>query len=309
MQHVRQNFTLCAAIARCAAIALPLAFCTPPAPVAPSPEHAGIVIAGGTCREVSPDFDLDDLADTCEYALATAFAPVLMIHHTRCTPPPARESGRIPGGYFHAAQPVHDVVRLVYLPAYYRDCGWSSPWCVVMSCEGHAGDSELIAVDIQRLTSGAWATMSVFLSAHCFGTSSRDCRWYEGPALDQFEWSNNIERGAPIVWVSDARNANYPSLAACERGHGGMDACDRNAEAYRFPVSAARNIGSRGVPMHLPGQAPGCVAGAFVEPADRLIVSPTAVECFWSRSAPFGGWQGGSTGVTAYGRYLEYIGL
>src|SRR5690606_31532961 len=135
-------------------------------------------------------------------------------------------SSRIPGGYFHAAQPFRDGVRLVYLPAYYRDCGWSSRWCVLMDCEGHAGDSELIAVDVERLPSGAWATTSVFLSAHCFGSSSRDCRWYEGRALDDFEWLKGRQRVAPIVWVSDARNANYPSYAACAGGHGGMDACE-----------------------------------------------------------------------------------
>lgn len=275
----------------------------------PAPAVAGINLPASACSGATPDSDEDGLEDACEHALATAFAPVLMAHDTRCTPPSAAAGERIPGGYFHAAQPMRGGVRLVYMPAYYRDCGWSSAWCVLLDCAAHAGDSEMIAVDVRQLASGAWATTSVFLSAHCFGTSSRDCRWYEGAGLDAFEWLNDMARGVPVVWVSDARNANYPSYDACDRGHGGMDRCARDATSYRFPVISERNIGSRAVPMQLAGQAPGCVTGAFVEPADRLIVSPDAVECFWSRAAPFGGWQGGGTGVSAYERYLEYIGL
>lgn len=283
--------------------------CAPARPVDPAPEPAGIALTPSACSEATADTDSDGLTDACEHALATAFAPVLMMHHTRCTAPPSGASRGIPGGYFHAAQRTEEGVRLVYMPAYYRDCGWRSGWCVLLNCRGHAGDSELIAVDVRRLASGSWATESVFLSAHCFGRSARDCRWYDGTALRDFDWLDGVERGAPVVWVSDGRNANYPSRAACERGHGGMDACGSDPEVYRFPVMRARNIGSRAVPIRQPGQVPGCVTGAVVEPVDRLIVSHQAVECFWTGSAPFGGWQGGGAGATSYARYLDHIGL
>ena len=274
-------------------------------------EHAGIAAAAGPCLDETPDQDADGLSDDCETALATAFAPLLMMHRTRCTLPSAHAEDRVPGGYFHAAQPVRGVVRLVYMPAYYRDCGWNGPKCVFVDCEGHAGDSELIVVDVRRNQAGAWFTDAVFLSAHCFGRSDRGCRWYRESDLRAFEWVDGIERGAPLVWVSDARNANYPSYGACERGHMRMDTCQRNSVPYRFPVVPARNIGSRAVPFVRPSQPAGCASGRFVEPSDILVVAPAALECFWDESKRFLGWQGSihEEGATPYGVYLQQLGL
>lgn len=273
------------------------------------PEPTGIAAAPGPCLDSDPDADLDGLTDACELALSRAFAPLLMMHPTRCTLPAAGTDDRIAGGYFHAAQPERGVVRLVYMPAYYRDCGWDGPACLLVDCRGHAGDSETIAVDVRQLPSGAWVTEGIFLSAHCFGTTDDDCRWYRDEELDRFEWVNDIERGAPVVWVSDARNANYPSYIACERGYRRIDGCDPGSVPYRFPVMPERNIGSRAVPITDGDHPPGCVSGRFVEPADQLIVAPDAVECFWTVSAAFGGWQGTDEGATAYNRYLDHLGL
>lgn len=147
------------------------------------------------------------------------------------------------------------------------------------------------------------------MSAHCFGSSDDDCRWYRGSELNRFDWVDGIDRGAPVVWVSDARNANYPSYAACERGHWRIDSCDRASTPYRFLVAPERNIGSRAVPIREEGQPAGCVSGRFVEPFDRMIVSADAVECFWLASAPFRGWQGPGAGATAYGEYLDFLAL
>ena len=282
-----------------------------PSPVAtagPSPAY-GIAAAPGTCLDVVPDADEDGLTDACELALSRAFAPLLMMHSTRCTLPSAGTQDRIAGGYLHAAQPAQGVVRLVYMPAYYRDCGWTGFKCIFVDCSGHAGDSEIIAVDVRQLDNGAWATDAIFLSAHCFGRSDGDCRWYRDDDLDAFEWVNDIERGAPVVWVSEARNANYPSYAACERGHWRIDRCDRASVPFLFPVAVERNIGSREVPLVNDQNEPGCVSGRFVEPVDRMIVAPDAVECFWSTEGTFGGWQGAEGGATPYGRYLEHLGL
>lgn len=269
-------------------------------------EPVGIAAAPGPCVDVEPDADSDGLADACEVALSSAFAPVLMVHSTRCTLPSAGSNGRIAGGYFHAAQPVHGAVRLVYMPAYYRDCGWTGLKCVLIDCTGHAGDSETIAIDVRQMENGAWVTDGVFLSAHCFDD---DCRWYRDRELEQFDWLNDIERGAPVVWVSDARHANYPSYDACEHGHWRLESCDRGSVPYRFPTTPERNIGSRSVPIVNGEHEPGCVSGRFVEPRDMMIVDPDAVECFWDTSTPFGGWQGAPDAATAYGEYLEYLGL
>lgn len=269
----------------------------------------GIAAAPGPCLDVEPDGDQDGLSDACELALSRAFAPLLMTHSTRCTLPSAGTQDRLAGGYFHAAQPVRGVVRLLYMPAYYRDCGWSGFKCVFVDCSGHAGDSEIIAVDVRQMQNGAWATDAIFLSAHCFGSSDDDCRWYRDEDLAQFEWVNDIARGAPVVWVSDARNANYPTYAACERGHWRIDSCDQESVPFLFPVDTARNIGSRVVPLVTGEHPPGCVSGQFVEPVDRLIVAHDALECLWSAVDAFGGWQGVKGGATAYGVYLDYLGM
>ncbi|HEX6307422.1 MAG TPA: hypothetical protein VFZ69_04485 [Longimicrobiales bacterium] len=273
------------------------------------PEPDGIRIEAGRCVDALPDTDRDGLADACELALARAFAPLLMTHATRCTPPSSTPAARIPGGYFHAAQPVRGGVHLVYMPAYYRDCGWTGAKCILMDCRGHAGDSELIVVHARQTASGAWYTEAVFLSAHCFGRMPWNCRWYREDDLDAFAWLGGVERGAPVVWVSDARNANYPSAGACERGHLGFDRCDRSALEYRFPITSSRDIGSRAAPLEQPGQPPGCVTGEYVEPIDWLLASPSALECFWDPAARFRGWQGAGPGATAYGAYLEHLGL
>ena len=278
-------------------------------PSGPLGEPAGIAVAAGPCLDTIPDIDDDGLSDACERALAAAFAPQLMLHATRCTLPAAGNDDRIAGGYFHAAQPVRGVVRLVYMPAYYRDCGWSGFKCAFVDCSGHAGDSEMIAIDVHRTSAGTWVTEAVFLSAHCDDDPGSECRWYRGDDLDRFEWLNGIERGAPIVWVSDARNANYPSLGACERGHWWMDRCNPDAVPFRFPVAPERNIGSRHVPIVEEGQPRGCVSGRFVDPADGMIVDHESLECFWDPSATFGGWQGAHRGATAYGTHLRELGF
>jgi hypothetical protein len=272
-------------------------------------EPDGIDAAPASCLDAMPDSDEDGLGDACELALSRAFAPLLMMHSTRCTLPSTEADGHIPGGYFHAAQPAHGVVRLIYMPAYYRDCGWRGFKCIFVDCTGQAGDSEIIAVDVRRNPGGAWFTDAIFLSAHCFGRSDGDCRWYRDHELERFQWVDDIERGAPIVWVSDARNANYPTYAACERGHWRFDSCDRHSVPYRFPVMPERNIGSRMVPLREGSHPPGCVSGEFVEPLDQMIAAADEVECFWIETAPFGGWQGAAAGATAYGEYLHHLGL
>src|SRR5690606_3383380 len=138
-----------------------------------------------------------------------------------------------------------------YLPAYYRDCGWAGAKCLLpfVNCAPHAGDSEFVVVDAVR-RGDRWVTAAVFLSAHCFGGSGADCRWYRGLEVERFAWADGVALGAPIVWVAEGRQANYPGRAACDRGHHRIDTCDANRLAYRYPIaSTAQNIGSRARPV------------------------------------------------------------
>lgn len=109
----------------------------------------------------------------------------------------------------------HPFIRLAYLPAYYADMG-SCP----LNC-GHEGDSEYIMVDVSYdANTGRFMTRGVFLSAHCgthdpFLRSAPDCRGY---TPDFFSYVGGVDRGAPIVWVANGANANYPSLSRCDSG-------------------------------------------------------------------------------------------
>jgi hypothetical protein len=251
------------------------------------------------CLRAEPDLDQDGLSDACEVTLVSAFAPILVVAPDQCLP----SAGLPPGGYLHGAQPIGPGVRLVYLPAYFVDCGWAGFKCHIprVDCSAHSGDSEFIALDVFR-EAGTWRVGAVFLSAHCFDQSGGDCRWYRGAELADFSWVGSVG-GVPTIWVSEGRNANYPSRRSCDRGHYFLDSCDLNSVSERFPVHEGRNIGSRLVPIRDVGAPPGCVRGALL--GDRRARAE-AVECFW-RDDPFRGWQEPARGATAYAAYLGRV--
>lgn len=263
------------------------------------------------CADARTDADRDGLDDRCELALASAFAPELVVDATDCLWHATLAPPRLGGGYLFAAQrtPGDGAVRIAYLPAYYRDCGWSGAVCVLRGgdCGAHAGDSELIVVDVvPDAATRRWRTVGVFLSAHCFGRSDGRCRWYRDEALRGFAWVGDTRGGAPRVWVARGKHAHYPSQRACDQGHWFYDSCDENRAAVRFPVlSADQNIGSRHHPLL---GAAGCIAAEAL-PLGSAGTSGGSRECFWDPLAPFWGWQADRTGTapTAYARSLGLV--
>lgn len=257
--------------------------------------HADACLAGA-------DTDLDSLSDECELALATAFAPLLVVDTSDCRWQTGRQ--RIGGGYYHGVQPTGGGrIAIAYLPAYYIDCGLSGPKCRIpgLACRPHAGDSELIVVEAEPSEeAGRWSATSVFLSAHCFAGRATDCRWYSDEDLEAFAW-RQAPLSAPVVWVAAGRHANYPSRTSCDRGHGFTDSCDDATVGYVFPVRAEGDIGSAAVPI---GET-GCVDGLHADPANGHA-HPDRVECFWTER-PFAGWQDAAAGVTPYLRYLTDV--
>jgi hypothetical protein len=249
------------------------------------------------------DEDEDGLSDDCELAYATTFAPVLRTAQGGCNWDAQNE--QLGGGYYFAVLPGDSQkVRVLYLPAYYRDCGWSGFKCFLYltSCAPHSGDSELIAIELSVVDVQRPKVEAVFLSAHCFGRSDADCRWYRGEELRRFEWREH----APVVWVAEGKQANYPSAAACDAGHWFYDTCDRNSRTYRFPiVRHALNIGSRAKPLN----GSGCVDARH--PAWRsTLTSPDVTECFWTPDRRFTGWQSPAYGsATAYEHYLALLSM
>ena len=284
----------------------------------PASRATGLALAPGACGVTVADADDDGLDDGCELALARAFAPALVADRRDCLWSADAGGGRLAGGWLFAAQPIAGGgARIAYMPAYLRDCGWSGAPCLLRErrCGAHAGDSELVLVDVSpasgarvfgaRVAGALWTTTGVFLSAHCFGRSDGRCRWYRGSALARFAWVDGVRGGAPVVWVARGKHGGYPTREDCEAGHWAFDSCDGNAATFCFPVrSAAQNAGSRARPA-------GCVAGTALEPV-RADVDPMARECPWDAARPFRGWQRSPDGPpgSSYARYLaRFAGL
>ena len=191
----------------CAALISAALFSCMRAPIQTARTPAGPAIQ---CSS-GPDEDRDGLSDDCELAYAATFAPVLRTAARGCNWDAQNE--RLGGGYHFAVIPVDaQTAHVFYLPAYYRDCGWSGAKCKVpiMDCSPHSGDSELIAIEVSTANVDRPVVQAVFLSAHCFGGSDADCRWYGGEELRRFE-CGSLRR------LSGSRTENRPATPAPPR--------------------------------------------------------------------------------------------
>jgi hypothetical protein len=107
--------------------------------------------------------------------------------------------------------------------------------------------------------------------------------------------------GAPVIWVSERKHANYYSFDKCEGGGAvGFDTCEFYNASHRFPiVYTQQNIGSRATPLR------DC-APAF---SGSELTNAEAIECMWNRTqkSRFDGWLGFSSGAAAelYGNLLS----
>jgi hypothetical protein len=272
------------------------------------------------------DIDVDGLTDTCEGALAQAFAPLL-----RVTPDCVWDDGpsdggspvdpRLGGDYSYAVQGSPDNpnrIRLAYLPAYYVDCG--SPYYPQSWFGSHSGDSEFIMIDVSYdVATGAWLFEQALLSAHCgtpagiaycHGANYLAHNWRGGAG---FDWYQGVYRGAPIVWVSTRKHANYSSHSECNHQYNGFtEECSNVALTTRFPVvNASQNIGSGDYPT--PWRDPGSPTRDCLPPywgSERLLqINPNAYSytaCWWNTDdVHFDGWVDpyGSSG-DGYGTVL-----
>jgi hypothetical protein len=272
-----------------------------------APIETGLTPGGyaARCTTVDVDLDEDRLDDACELALARAFAPALVVDPRDCLWMPDATTPRLGGGYLFAAEPVPGGVRIAYMPAYFRDCGWTGAPCLLRGpgCAAHEGDSEIVIVDVAPAARDRWTTTGIFLSAHCFGRSDGRCRWYRGDALAAFTWVDGTVGGAPHVFVARGKHGGYPSRESCDGGHWGWDSCDGNDATFRFPVqSETQNVGSRRRPFPTAG---GCVTSAELA-LGAARTADGARECAWDGTRPFRGWQAARTGSSpsSYARYL-----
>ncbi len=265
----------------------------------------------GCFLEPTWDPDGDSVDNACENALGQAFAPLLF---TKVDCNWDVGFGRQGGEYFFVVQRAVDPfkqpadIRIAYLPAYYWDCGAQHDflsWCIFGdifapgSCDAHTGDSEFILVDVSYdPVSAHWVTDRVFLSAHCGASGDGDCRWWNRTSLS---WVDGKRYGAPQVWVSEVKHANFYSQSKCDSGGAmNMDTCEFNDTWQRFPiVFTQQNIGSRTLPLR------DCDPPFW----GSTETDPTATECMWRtfHVSRFDGWQGYSSGPAAslYGNLLR----
>lgn len=300
----------------------------------PDPSAPGIFTgwSESSCFHISrstEDLDFDGVNDSCERANARAFRPMLVFSSKDCDWD--HGLGRMGGEYFYAVQRkekfdpatngLKTVLRIAYLPAYYWDCGNASSIEPISSFDpSHSGDSEFIIIDLvydASVWAHHWLTDAVFLSSHCGTSNDEKCRWW-GPTAFSF-WVDDKVLGAPFVWVSLGKHANYPSEKECD---------DQPAEEcildilQRFPVDLVQqNIGSRAYPF--PWLEGGDCRGPF---STSSIPDAGETECFWTWEEPscvanpfgdpvrcntpaqtFRGWQREDEGARPmpYGQILE----
>jgi hypothetical protein len=294
---LRRTLAVCALYAASLAGTAFIAGCGSAAP--PLPEYSAAAIM--SCSGAVPDSDADGIADLCEQQLAIAFAPLLRAGAATCSVIRSGNRSLLGGGYLYAVAPIDGGARLVYMPAYFQDCGWSGPKCAlhIVSCAPHAGDSELIAIDITP-AGGTYSVNGIFLSAHCFDSDNPRCGWYRGRALETFVWAGPVRASAPVVWVADGKHANYPSKRACDGGKWFFDTCDAPRLDYRYPIVRGRNVGAR--------SAAACIDARVVDP-EGAHTAAGSMECVWNPAMRFRGWQASThPGATPYERYLREIG-
>lgn len=276
------------------------------------------------CHSFDYDVDHDGLMDPCEVALAAAFAPSMQVQvdgdwDEAVTINGVPQPSRLGGDYGFAVQSAPDaspVIRIAYLPAYYYDQGANAPVFHFLTSDPHSGDSELILVDVAyNASSGRWENQRVFLSAHCGSDflgfpADPNCQWIN---RSEFQWVDGVTWGAPIVWVSGQKHANFASQSACTHWQDLPDGCPSAQYSYRFPVVyTQQNIGSADYPNpYRGGGSPTADCQGPLWTSGRLVqLNPSAYsgayrECWWATSGKFNGWlapTGG--GSTPYGAHL-----
>ena len=269
------------------------------APNDPTPGADGIWLGANTSPETCfaatgrtiIDADKDWLDDGCEYRIAYAFAPsLLMLQSSTC----AQGEPYWAAKYFAKA----GIVRIAYMPAYYRDCGHPNVSPPLPFLGPHAGDSEFIWVEVfYNVVTRHWNFHSMWLSAH-FGQSvlgeSVDRSAQVSAGATSFY---SVYRSHPEIWVATSKHANYNSMESCRQPTPIIaafhDICGPPSYNWpiRFPVTISNNVGSRFV-------------GTSCVPSRDIYAGNGVYECFYNYNVGFRGWQKNSTGVTGYYEHL-----
>jgi hypothetical protein len=273
----------------------------------------GQVVAGypdyqSCLSSAGPDTDLDGVNDGCELTVARAFAPLLSMSMGEDDYESWR--GLIGGEYYYGVTKSNvwlglPGLRIAYLPAYYLDLG-TGTLSDYIAGGGHAGDSEFIMVDVVPF-GGKWVFVRAFLSAHCTATfgplsTQPDCQWWNSDMFPLFvDFTPN---GAPWVFVSNRKHANYYSYTKCDGAQYGKETCFGSRVLTRFPVDYGFNVGSSSRDM----------IGIIGPRRGSPLAQAAGRENFWS-SGPLLGFNGWQTSYsltdqpTPYGKILRDFGF
>ncbi len=210
-------------------------------------------------------------------------------------------------------------IRVFYLLGYYYDMGnVGAPktecedlyvirpiWDLVSalfdleSCRGHIGDSEWIAEDIHyNFQTEHWVLAQVHMSAHDGANSVFTPQNGEYPTGIGYV---NKAGGAPLVWVSDGKHANYASQSACNAPINDTCYSGRHIEGITLYYDGTDdNIGSADHPFI------DCVGSVNPNHPGYAAGVGTRNECYWT-VRDFHGWYGDGIGAgtsTAYSYHL-----
>lgn len=178
------------------------------------------------------DVDLDGLVDECEYSLARAFEPVLIVYDT-----PVDRATRIP--HWSTRPTSTGRIQIYYAAAYTQDYG------SILGISGHRGDSEFIVAEILNVAGSTWEAQGWFLSQH-YHASTDTSGWFPaGHPLQYYDASH------PTIHVARDKHAHYRTSAECnDGGWRGSDECVGPTANQWLGVHRNNSIGSMLAPIN-----------------------------------------------------------
>jgi hypothetical protein len=233
---------------------------------------------------VGPDSDRDGIRDDCEYALAFAFRPQLIMNPFDAAP------DREPYWAVRKGAGANEIM-IFYLFSYHRDAGVYMPGSpLVHGSTSHDGDSEFVVITVRNPipTYHRWVLEHATLSAHWN-------EWTNATALYNWDWlePHDVWGGRPRIWVARNKHANYRKKSVCDQGAFFYDTCHGNQDLGPLDILPSRNIGNHWERL--------------IDQVYSQDPSMSGVEHFWT-GIHFKGWHTGSTSAGGYNSSLWVFG-